>query len=613
MAIGMLLLEGKAMNGLSNEENALMVVAIMRDRGVKRAILSPGSANMAITRTIQEAGCFEVYSSVDERSAAYMACGLASATGEPVAISCTGATSSLDYLPGLTEAYHRKLPVLALLSMNDARDVGNLTTQVIDRSRLPRDSVRYFASISPIESPKGRAYARLEINRAVSALSRDGGGPAAIEVLTTNEGFGANALPTGLAIGWHSVLNEDEWPVMHGYHRVAVFIGAHAQFESDEVDALDSFAASHDSVVMCDLSSGYRGDRALWTALACAQLPGNPEEECLRPDLIVHLGEESGDYETRDFLTRAVRAGTVVWRVSPDGEVRETFGGLREVFQASPEAFFSHYADAAKDYESLDFAAEWQSYDARVRAAMPELPFSNLWAAQRLSDHLPTGSSLHLAILSSLSSRDFFPVPEGVTCSANTGGFGIDGCVSTALGESLADPERIQFCVVGDLAFFYDMNCLGNRHVSPNFRVMLVNNGLGMTFKLSNNRGFALGPAANEFVAAEGHNIPRFPVAKGSSLEGISPAQAWAESLGFKYLFADSKESFDDAVGEFVSPDSVCPILFECFTHEVDERTARDAISSIDGRLTAKEEAKRVAKKVLPKNVFGGVKRVLGR
>ena len=46
---------------------------------------------------------FEMYSSVDERSAAYMACGMAAESGEVVVLSCTGATASRNYVSGLTE------------------------------------------------------------------------------------------------------------------------------------------------------------------------------------------------------------------------------------------------------------------------------------------------------------------------------------------------------------------------------------------------------------------------------------------------------------------------------------------------------------------------------
>lgn len=89
--------------------------------------------------SLQQDSYFELYSSVDERSAAYIACGLAAESGEPVVLSCTGATASRNYLPGLTEAYYRKLPVLAVTSTQDITRIGHHIAQVIDRRQMQND------------------------------------------------------------------------------------------------------------------------------------------------------------------------------------------------------------------------------------------------------------------------------------------------------------------------------------------------------------------------------------------------------------------------------------------------------------------------------------------
>lgn len=151
------------------------------------------------------------------------------------------------------------------------------------------------------------------------------------------------------------------------------------------------------------------------------------------------------------------------------------------------------------------YRTKWENYDIQLRKRMPEFPFSNIWMAQQLHSMIPAGSIVHPAILSSLSSWDYFPLPKDVRSSANVGGFGIDGCTSALIGASLSSHE-LCFCITGDLAFFYDMNSLGCREIGPNLRILLINNGLGMTFKLSNHVGSQIGPSANIFIAAEGHN-----------------------------------------------------------------------------------------------------------
>src|SRR5690606_15835566 len=107
----------------TNEKNAQIIISLLKAHGIRRVIASPGTTNVALIGSMQHDPFFEIYSSVDERSAAYIACGLAAESNEPVVISCTGATASRNYLPGLTEAYYRKLPVLAITSTQSTSKV----------------------------------------------------------------------------------------------------------------------------------------------------------------------------------------------------------------------------------------------------------------------------------------------------------------------------------------------------------------------------------------------------------------------------------------------------------------------------------------------------------
>lgn len=578
--------------------NAQLVIALLKEYGIRNIIASPGTTNVPFVYSVQNDSFFNIYSAIDERSAAYMACGLAAESGEPVVLSCTGATASRDYMPGLTEAFYRKLPVLALTSMHFTEDIGNLSTQILDRSVIPNDIARYHTSLEMIENERMAKDEELRINIALSELTRDGGGPVAVQLITDgNYTFSATSLPKVNRINRFLPEKISEWPELPDNAKIAVLLGVHRTFSATESEMLEHFVETHDAVVFSDISSGYHGKFAFGSALACIQLQNNPIRSAFEPDLVIHVGEMTGDYNTMGFLTGL---NCPVWRVSLDGEFRQHFARLENVFQCSIEFFFSHYA--SNKYVESGYRTKWENYDIQLRKRMPEFPFSNIWMAQQLHSMIPAGSIVHPAILSSLSSWDYFPLPKDVRSSANVGGFGIDGCTSALIGASLSSHE-LCFCITGDLAFFYDMNSLGCREIGPNLRILLINNGLGMTFKLSNHVGSQIGPSANIFIAAEGHN------AAAKSVTGNqSPARAWAESLGFKYLSASSKEEFNAVKDIFTSKDSEAPILFECFTHEEDERTARDLIDSIDSRTDSKTQLKKTIKKVLPKSVIDSLK-----
>ena len=112
--------------GYTNEKNVQIVLALLKAHNIRKVVASPGATNITVVASMQQDPWFEMYSSVDERSAAYIACGLAEESGEPVVLSCTGATASRNYEPGMTEAYYRKLPILALTSTQNTNRIGHL-------------------------------------------------------------------------------------------------------------------------------------------------------------------------------------------------------------------------------------------------------------------------------------------------------------------------------------------------------------------------------------------------------------------------------------------------------------------------------------------------------
>lgn len=135
------------MKGYTTERSVQILIQALKAHGIDQVIASPGTTNLTFVASIQQDPFFRIVSAPDERSAAYMACGLAAESGRPVVITCTGATASRNYLPGLTEAYYRKLPVLAVTGSLDVRRSGHLTAQFVDRSAQMPDVVRHSVNI----------------------------------------------------------------------------------------------------------------------------------------------------------------------------------------------------------------------------------------------------------------------------------------------------------------------------------------------------------------------------------------------------------------------------------------------------------------------------------
>lgn len=588
----------------TDERNAQIVVALLKAKGIRYVIASPGTTNGPIVGSVQNDPFFRVISCVDERSAAYMACGIAESTGEAVVLSCTGATASRNYMPGLTEAYYRKLPVLAITSMGRTQEIGNLRTQILDRSMLPNDISNESVSIEPVETDIEARFAELQANRAMEALFLNGGGPSHIQLITLHRGtLGTERLPKVHNMQVLPLSSEGVWPELPTDAKVIVYCGAQRPYTESEKGAIERFAEAHDAPVLANIASGYRGLAAVNASLIGPQMRDNPMMAELKPDLVVHVGEMSGNYDSLFFMNKL---SCDVWRVSLDGKLRQPFGHLRYVFQSTTERFFDHYSEGVG---GTSYRVKWMDYAKKVEESVPELPFSAIFIARRLSHLLPDGSIFHPSIMSSLSAANFFQPGEDVETSANVGGFGIDGCVSSLIGASIANPDRLCVSLVGDLAFFYDMNCLGNRHLGSNVRIVLVNNNRGMTFKHSDHFGSVWAEEADKYLAAAGHFLPK----GAATASGVTPAQAWAESLGFTYLRAESGEKFDANLDALFDPSSTSPVILECLTDEVDERVARDLLFGLDTRKTAEGRVKDAMRAIMPKCALSAAKKVLGK
>ena len=558
------------MGKYSEEKSVQILVAVLKANGIRKVVVSPGTTNINFMGSLLNDGGFEMYSAVDERGAAYIACGLSSESGEPVVITCTGATASRNYFPGLTEAYHRKLPILAVTASQDFNRNGNLSPQFIDRSEQPPDTVKLSVQVPIVRSEADEYQATLKINKAVLELFRHGGGPVHIDLASSySNNFTVDDL-SHIRV-FKRYFQDDNLPEIKRNARVAVIVGNHKQFTPTLTSEVDRFCAAYDAVVLVDHSSHYWGEyRVLPTIISSQQ---QHKSALFDIDLLIHIGEEHGDYYTDPQLRRTKE----VWRVSPDGEIRDTYGKLTNVFEVSEEFFFKAYADKRKDASPKHvFRDAFREEAEKIYERIPELPLSNIWIAQQTIPRFPSDACLELGVSNTMRAWTFFNFEKETYILANTGCRGIDGAIPTLLGMSLANPDKLHFAVMGDLTFFYSFNVLGNRNVGRNLRILLINNGCGGEFHLYQHRAMKVykqdHEKINQFVAAGGH----------MGYKSRQLVKHYAEDLGFQYLTAASKEEYLKQLSIFLDvTNKKQSILFEVFTDVKEESDALHLIRNL--------------------------------
>lgn len=567
----------------SSAKNVQILIALLKQHGIRHAVISPGSRNISIVVSLESDPYFTCYSVVDERSAAYFAVGVSLAKRQPVLLSCTSAQATRNYIPGMTEAYYRGTPLVVVTSDYKLSQIGQGTMQAIDQMSIPVDAAKVSVRLPLVKDSDDADYCARLVNEALLALNHHGPGPVHIDIPIEEQwDGGVPTLPSVKPIDRYSALDSIP-PILH--ERILVSVGQHLPFTERQERALDVFAERFGAVVYTTHLSNYHGRGAVRGGLLVENMDAKRVVE-YRPDLLITIGGQIGDYGF-DGMMRG--ADFEHWRVNEDGVIRDTYGRLTKVFELPEEEFFERYAGAPPSGTQSPYAALWAKANAR-RNLPSELPLSHAYVAGQLAGRLPAESVLHLAILSALRNWSFFELDPSVETYSNVAAFGIDGCLSTFVGH-VAATDRLCFLVIGDLSFFYDMGALGIRGSRPNARIVLVNNGGGGEFQLYSHAASQFGDDANTHIAAVGH---------------YGSAKGWAESMGWTYVAVRTKREFTECIEQVVGP-ADRPIFVEVFTTMQDDsdgvRLIREAnlLESLERRIAKRvpSKAKIVAKRVL--------------
>ena len=158
---------------------------------------------------------------------------------------------------------------------------------------------------------------------------------------------------------------------------------------------------------------------------------------------------------------------------------------------------------------------------------------------------------------------------NNIECSSNVGAFGIDGTLSTLIGHSFTDPSKNYFCMLGDLAFTYDMNSLTNREIKNNLRIFVINNNIGFSMKL----GYAkqINEKADRYICAQGHKI---------SIKG------YAQDLGFDYYLVNSKEELNSTLDVICNPSFNKSVIVEIKVLASNEKISANTIETFRQNLS---------------------------
>lgn len=463
--------------------------------GLTEAVVAPGSRSAPLALALARDARLRVHVVIDERSAAFLALGIARGSGRPVVVCATSGTAGAHFHPAVIEADLSGIPMIVCTANRPPELLDTGAGQTIDQYHLYGGSVRWFAAPGPPEPiPQADAVWRSIAARAIAEALGPPAGPVHLD-LAFREPL---VVPPGALVDTGRA-NGGPWTVsrrperrlastdvaslatrFRAVERGLVVAGCGADARPQTASA---FASALGWPLLADPLSGLReGPHAISTydALVRAQ----PFASRHRPDLVVRFGAPLTSKITTAWLDPSIEQIVV----DPDARWLDPHRAARERLAVDADPLLNDLVDAlgGSTRESA-WSAGWFGAEAAARVAIDDCldaddtPF-DARLARDVFAAVPDGGALLVASSMPVREVEWFAAPRGgLRVHANRGANGIDGLVSTTLGIG-AGGRVPTVGLLGDLAWLHDTN--GLLSAAP-----LAASGVDATFVVSDNGG----------------------------------------------------------------------------------------------------------------------------
>ncbi|MBN3519858.1 2-succinyl-5-enolpyruvyl-6-hydroxy-3-cyclohexene-1-carboxylic-acid synthase [Algoriphagus lutimaris] len=468
------------------------LVAICAKKGIKNVILSPGSRCAPLTLAFARHPDIHTRTISDERSAAFIALGMAQQLEEPVALVCTSGSAALNYFPAIAEAFFQKIPLLVITADRPKEWIDQYDGQTIFQEEVYGKHVKgSFQFPNSIGTEDDSWLAARVSNEAINLSKQYPCGPVHLNIPlkepfypTEGESIHFPEKPRVFNQFSSKVLLSDESFAklknrLGGVKRMLVIVGQQRPNPAI-LTLLNSLSETHQVVFISDCIGNMQSDKSItlhdhW--LGITQLTGN-----LEPDLIISFGKSIISKPLKLFL-RETKASH--WHIQEDGNAKDTFQRLTRILPTNPIAFFKWLTENLQP-QNPEYYQAWHSLEFKVKNKLPEaldrMDFGEYSALHLALHTTPKQSKIHVANSMSVRYLNFLGRRDQELC-CNRGTSGIDGSSSTAVGCTFTTKEMVTL-VTGDMAFFYDRNAFWHNYTMPNLRIILLNNHAGGIFRI---------------------------------------------------------------------------------------------------------------------------------
>jgi 2-succinyl-5-enolpyruvyl-6-hydroxy-3-cyclohexene-1-carboxylate synthase len=474
------------------------IVEICALHGIKDAIICPGSRSAALTLAFARNNKTRTRVIADERSAAFVALGMALQSGQTVALICTSGSAALNFAPAIAEAYFQEVPLLILTADRPPEWIHQYDGQTIFQRDIYGRHIKKGYEL-PVDYAHKDALWQVEriVNEAASLAQRVPQGPVHINIPIREPFYpesNERVFPVVKKVEFlstKSLLAQENWAdlldIWKKSERKLIAVG---QSIDDLDDELEGLSLEEGVVVLADIISNVSFEGKI----TCHDTFLSKTEN-LKPDLLITAGKSFISKSLKQFIRN--NKPVFHWHIQEHPDLIDPTQSISHKIEVSPKYFLKELLETLElqktktgdEEEENDYLLEWSGVEGLslryLNKFLNNVDFGELKATAMLLEGLDTDFVLHLGNSMPVRYANILGgmVREKPQVSSNRGTSGIDGIVSTAIGQALKT-EKTVVCLTGDVSFFYDSNALFFGELPDNLRIVVMNNGGGNIFRI---------------------------------------------------------------------------------------------------------------------------------
>jgi len=536
----------------SSKVSAQIIIETLLNFGVDNIVISPGSRNSPLIIESVESNRFKLHSIIDERSAGFVALGLAQQTKKPVALFCTSGSAVLNYAPAFAEAYYMKIPLIAISADRPKELINMADGQTINQNGALQNVVKTSVNLNEIKSedPLNIRFFYRELVNGLSTLLEEPIGPIHINIPFSEPLYDMVSKPLKFPFPQfnfcfspsNQLFDEPFIKKIFSVSPKVIFLIGQRSPEKIENEQIIEFCSRNNIPILCETNSNLLDKNFAISIDAFLESLNQEENLAFQPEVLITYKTNIVSKKIKVWLKSNLSKHHI--HIGKEHQNLDTYNSLSLQINAPLEKLFNSKIKPANKlyFEKINGKLNWVKKQAKTFKA----DYSDFKVFEIISKAIPADTCVIFGNSASIRYAQLFEDFYNFESYCNRGTSGIEGSLSTAIGAAYTNPKKEFICILGDTSFFYDSNALLNPRLPQNLKVIVLNNNGGGIFRIIE------GPArVNSFE-------------KYIETEHGFNAEHLAKNFNVTYFKASNTENLQISISNLISEKSIS--ILEIFT-----------------------------------------------